>query len=312
MRDELNFLLDATDKVQYGEAMNKLPLAKRVQILSMLVEGSSMRSISRVVGVSINTVTKLLEDAGFACAAYHDKQVRNVWSKRVQCDEVWSFCAAKQKNVRSMKRPIEGAGDVWTWTALDADTKMILSWTVGSRDADSARVLMDDLSARLAHRVQLTTDGHAAYLTAVSEAFGTGIDYAMLVKLYGESPESFKGRYSPAQFIGSRKTAIMGEPEVEHVSTSYVERQNLNMRMGMRRFTRLTNAFSKKLENHFHALSLYFVFYNFVRIHKTLKVTPAMAAGVMDRLWSMEDIVGLIDDLEMARLTGKRAAQLVA
>ena len=292
-------------------SMNKLPLAKRVQILSMIVEGSSMRSISRVVGVSINTVTKLLVDAGLACAAYHDRQVRNVWAKRVQCDEVWAFCGSKAKNTTPERRAM-GDGDVWTWTALDADSKMILSWTVGSRDADSARVLMDDLSGRLAHKVQLTTDGHTAYLRAVDEAFGAGIDYAMLVKLYGESPESAKGRYSPAECIGCRRIPVKGDPDYAHVSTSYVERHNLSIRMGLRRFTRLTNAFSKKLENHYHALSLYFVFYNFVRIHKTLKVTPAMAAGITDRLWSMEDIVGLVDDLEVARLTGKRTAQLSA
>jgi IS1 family transposase len=290
--------------------MNKLPLAKRVQILSMLVEGSSMRSISRVCDVSINTVTKLLVDAGLACAAHHDKQVRNVRSERVQCDEVWSFCYAKAKNVRRAKSPSEGAGDVWTWTALDADSKMILSWTVGMRDASSAKALMDDLAARLANRVQLTTDGYRAYLQAVDQAFGGDIDYAMLVKLYGESPDSAKGRYSPAECVGTIKGAVSGFPHDKHVSTSYVERQNLNMRMGMRRFTRLTNAFSKKLENHYHALSLYFVFYNFVRIHKTLKMTPAMAAGVTDRLWSMEDMVGLVDDLEVARLTGKRAMLL--
>lgn len=292
--------------------MNKLSPAKRAQILHMLVEGSSMRAISRVMDVSFNTVMKLLVDAGTACAAYHDRQVRNVWAKRVQCDEVWSFCAAKQKNVASMKSPVEGAGDIWTWTAMDADSKMILSWTVGSRDAESAHVLMDDLSARLAHRVQLTTDGHAVYLSAVDEAFGTQIDYGMLVKLYGESPDSFKGRYSPSQFVGSRKTAIMGSPAVEHVSTSYIERQNLTMRMQMRRFTRLTNGFSKKWENHVHMVALYTAWYNFVRIHKTLRTTPAMAAVVTDRLWSMEDIVGLVDDLEVARLTGKRAAQLAA
>src|SRR4051794_8102448 len=194
------------------QGMNKLSLSKRVQILSMLVEGSSMRSISRVVGVSINTVTKLLEDAGLACAAYHDKQVRNVWAKRVQCDEIWAFCGAQAKNTKPEKRA-EGWGDVWTWTAIDADSKLMISWAVGGRDADSARVLMDDLSARLAHRVQLTTDGHHAYLTAVHEAFGTGIDYTMLIKTYGESPESAKGRYSPAECIGCRRTAIMGEPE---------------------------------------------------------------------------------------------------
>jgi IS1 family transposase len=208
---------------------------------------------------------------------------------------------------------IDGAGDVWTWTALDADSKMILSWSVGGRDADSAKVLMDDLAARLAHKVQLTTDGHHAYLQAVEEAFGQGIDYAMLVKLYGESPARGPERkYSPGVYLGARKRAIAGTPAIEHVSTSYVERQNLNMRMGMRRFTRLTNAFSKKLENHYHALSLYFVFYNFVRVHKTLRTSPAMAAGVADRLWSMEDVAVLVENVEVQRLTRKRAALLAS
>jgi len=275
--------------------MNKLPLAKRVMILSMLCEGSSMRSISRIADVSINTVTKLLEDAGHALAAFHDETVRNVKVQRVQADEIWSFCYAKDKNVRRAKTPAEGAGDVWTWTALDADSKMILSWTVGRRDADSAKVLMDDLSARLATRIQLTTDGLRVYLDAVNEAFGKDIDYGMLVKIYGTSPESAMGRYSPAECIGAKKMRVAGVPERKHISTSYVERSNLSMRMGMRRFTRLTNAFSKKLENHYHALSLYFVFYNFIRIHTTLGVTPAMAAGVTEVVWSWEDFIARMD-----------------
>jgi IS1 family transposase len=265
-----------------------------------------MRSISRVCDVSINTVTKLLVDAGNACSAYHDKHVRNVKVKRVQCDEIWSFCYAKSKNVRDAKAPAEGAGDVWTWTGIDPDSKLIISWAVGSRDADSAKSLMDDLAARLATRVQLTTDAHRAYLEAVEEAFGAEIDYAMLIKLYGASPESAVGRYSPAECIGIRKQAIEGLPDFDHISTSHVERHNLTMRMQMRRFTRLTNAFSKKLENHYHALSLYFVFYNFVRIHKTLKVTPAMAAGVTDKLWAMDDIVRLVDEAEMLAISRKR------
>jgi len=275
--------------------MNKLPLAKRVQILNMLCEGSSMRSISRVVDVSINTVTKLLVYAGTACAAYHDAHVRNVKAKRIQCDEIWAFCYSKQKNVSGAKAAVDGAGDVWTWTALETETKLMVSYLSGGRDSEYAMALMDDLRGRLANRVQLTTDGHKAYLNAVEEAFGDDIDYAMLVKLYGETPESHKGRYSPAECVGTRKTKITGNPDRAHVSTSYVERQNLTMRMSMRRFTRLTNAFSKKLENHHHAQALYFMFYNFVRIHKTLKVTPAMAAGISDRLWSMEDIVAVID-----------------
>jgi IS1 family transposase len=290
--------------------MNKLPLETRVQILSMLCEGSSMRSISRVCDVSINTVTKLLIDAGNACAAYHDKHVRGVKAKRVQCDEIWSFCYAKSRNVRDAKAPVEGAGDVWTWTGIDPDSKLMISWVVGSRDAYSAKSLMDDLAARLANKVQLTTDGHGAYLEAVEEAFGAEIDYAMLIKLYGASPESAVGRYSPAECIGIRKQAIEGLPDFDYISTSHVERHNLTMRMQMRRFTRLTNAFSKKLENHYHALSLYFLFYNFTRIHKTHRMTPAMAAGITDRLWSMEDIVRLIDSAEIAATVRKRTSQM--
>jgi IS1 family transposase len=274
--------------------MNKLPLAKRAQILHMLVEGSSMRSISRVVDVSINTVTKTLVDAGLACAAIHDETVRNVKATRVECDEAWAFCYAKQKNVATAKAAPENAGDVWTWLALEADTKLILSYLVGGRDGEYAVALMDDLRSRITNRVQLTTDGHRAYLNAVEEAFGDDIDYAMLVKLYGEGPKT-EARYSPAECIGIRKTPITGNPDKALVSTSYVERANLSMRMHMRRFTRLTNAFTKKFENHCHMVALYAVFYNFVRIHKTLKVTPAMAAGVSDRLWSVEDIIALID-----------------
>jgi IS1 family transposase len=290
--------------------MNKLSTETRVQILSMLCEGSSMRSISRVCDVSINTVTKLLVDAGNACAAYHDKHVRRVKAKRVQCDEIWSFCYAKSRNVRDAKAPVEGAGDVWTWTGIDPDSKLMISWVVGSRDSYSAKSLMDDLAARLANKVQLTTDGHNAYLEAVEEAFGAEVDYAMLIKLYGASPESAIGRYSPAECIGIRKQAIEGLPDFDHISTSHVERHNLTMRMQMRRFTRLTNAFSKKLENHYHALSLYFVFYNFVRLHKAHRMTPAMAAGVTDRLWAMDDIVRLVDEAEIAAISRKRTLSI--
>ena len=276
--------------------MNKLPLAKRVQILAMLCEGSSMRSISRVADVSINTVSKLLVEAGEACLTLHDETVRNVKASRIQCDEIWSFCHAKAKNVATAKAAPEGAGDVWTWTALDADTKLIVSYYVGDRSGESAMVLMDDLQARLANRVQLTTDGHKAYLEAVEGAFGSDVDFAQLVKLYGPTITA-PGRYSPAECTGIKKIRREGNPDIAHVSTSYVERQNLTMRMSMRRFTRLTNAFSKKLDNHIHALALYFVFYNFTRIHKTLRMSPAMAAGIADTLWTLEDVVAKIDSL---------------
>ncbi|WP_222428367.1 IS1 family transposase [Sphingomonas suaedae] len=279
--------------------MNKLSLAKRTQILAMLCEGSSMRSISRIADVSINTVSKLLVEAGEACLAIHDEHVRNVKASRVQCDEIWSFCYAKEKTAKALKDKPEGAGDVWTWTALDADTKLIVSYYVGDRSSGAAIELMDDLRDRLANRVQLTTDGHRAYLEAVEGAFGGDVDYAQLVKLYGPTV-SAPGRYSPAECIGAKKVRREGLPDEAHISTSYVERQNLNMRMGMRRFTRLTNAFSKKLENHIHALALYFVFYNFVRIHKTLRMSPAMAAGITDRLWSLEDVVAKMDEMAPA------------
>lgn len=254
-----------------------------------------MRSISRVVGVSINTVTKLLVEAGEACAEYHAETVRNVKAQRVQCDEIWSFAYAKAKNVQTAKAAPEDAGDVWTWTAIDADTKLIVSWLVGGRDSSYAMEFMDDLASRLANRVQLTTDGHKAYLEAVEGAFGADVDYAVLQKLYGTVPEAAKGRYSPAVCIGARKERVEGNPDPKAVSTSHVERQNLTMRMSMRRFTRLTNAFSKKVENHCHALALYFVWYNFCRMHKSLKMTPAMAAGVSDTLHDMEWVVELID-----------------
>ena len=267
-----------------------------------------MRAISRIVGVSINTVTKLLIDAGSACAAYHDEHVRNLNCKRIQCDEIWAFCYAKQKNVATAKSAVAGAGDVWNWTSLDADSKLICNWVVGGRDAEYAMILMDDLRSRLNNRVQLTTDGHKAYVQAVEGAFGGDIDYAMLVKLYGDAPEGQK-RYSPAECIGCRKTPIEGRPDKAHVSTSFVERQNLTMRMCMRRFTRLTNGFSKKLENHEHALALYFTYYNFVRIHKTLKVTPAMAAGVTGNLLEMADLVAITDEYVAKQEADKRKAE---
>lgn len=290
-------MLDGKHNSSYIRGMNKLPLQKRVMILSMLVEGMSMRSISRTVGVSINTVTKLLVDAGEACAAYHDEAVRDVQARKVQCDEIWSFCYAKQKNVATAKAAPDGAGDVWTWTALDSDSKMILAYEVGDRSAETAIEFMDDLAKRLAHRVQLTTDGHKAYLEAVEGAFGGDVDFAQLVKLYGETAHKGPERkYSPMVCTGAVKRKVEGNPDPQAVSTSHVERNNLTMRMGMRRFTRLTNAFSKKLENHLHMLSLYFVHYNFCRQHKSLKgLSPAMAAGVTDTLRDIEWICELID-----------------
>lgn len=254
-----------------------------------------MRSISRVCDVSINTVAKILVDAGKVCMAFHDEQVRGVAAKRVQVDEIWSFTYAKQKNVAAAKAAPEGAGDTWTWTALDADSKLIVSWFVGGRDGACANVFMHDVADRLTNRVQLTSDGHRAYLEAVEDAFGADVDYAQLVKMYGNAPETLQGKYSPAECTGIKKTVIEGEPDEAHISTSYVERQNLTMRMHMRRFTRLTNGFSKKFESHVHMVALYTVFYNFTKIHKTLKVTPAMAAGITSKLLSMEDIANLID-----------------
>lgn len=274
--------------------MNKLSLQTRAQILSMLVEGSSMRSISRITGVSINTVTKLLVDAGNACLEFHDENVVGLNSKRIQCDEIWSFCYAKEKNAGEAGMP-DFSGDVWTWTSIDADSKLICNWFVGGRDADFANHFMGDLAARLNKRVQLTTDGHKAYLNAVDSAFENEIDYAQLVKLYGNTPQGKTTRYSPAECTGIKKTVRKGNPNKEHVSTSYVERHNLTMRMSMRRFTRLTNAFSKKFDNHCHALALYFVHYNFCRIHKTLRTSPAMATGLSETLHDMEWIVNLID-----------------
>lgn len=306
----MNFSLDGKHKSSDTCGMNKLPLEKRVQILNLLVEGSSLRSISRVADVSINTVTKLLIDAGTVCADFHDANVRAVKARRVQVDEIWSFTAAKQKNVASMKKPVDGAGDTWTWTAIDAESKLIVSWLVGGRDSEYAMAFMDDLRDRLANRVQLTSDGHRAYLEAVEGAFGGDVDYAQLVKLYGAAPEAMKGRYSPAECVGARKERIEGNPDLKHVSTSYAERQNLTMRMQMRRFTRLTNAFSKKVANHCHSLALYFVWYNFVRTHKAHKLTPAMAAGVTDKLMDMADIAAMIDDAAMKATIQKRAASL--
>jgi IS1 family transposase len=274
--------------------MNKLTIAKRAKILSLLVEGSSMRSVSRVEDVSINTVAKLLADAGEACAAFHDEAVRGVKSKRVQCDEIWSFVYAKKRTVPTAKAAPDGAGDAWTWTALDADTKLLVSFLVANRDAPSAHSFMQDVASRLANQVQLTTDANKVYLDAVEGAFGGDVDYAKLIKIYGDGP-ACAGRYSPAECKGIVKKRMMGNPDPKHISTSYVERANLTMRMSMRRFTRLTNAFSKKLDSHIDMVALYTVWYNFVRMHKTLKCTPAMAANLSKTLWSMEDVVALID-----------------
>ena len=277
--------------------MNKLPSQARAQILHLLCEGQSIRAVTRITGASKNTVTKLLIDAGRACMAYHDENVRNVEAKRVQVDEIWSFTYAKARNVPTAKAAPEGAGDVWTWTAIDADSKLILSYLVGGRDSDYAIGFMDDLRSRLANRVQLTSDGHKAYMEAVEGAFGGDIEYAMLVKMYGATPEGEK-RYSPAECIGARKRSVEGDPDPKHISTSYTERHNLTMRMHIRRFTRLTNAFSKKVENHAYAVALHVMYYNFVRIHSTLRMAPAMAAGVSDRLWEIGDIVALVEAKE--------------
>lgn len=277
--------------------MNKLSLAKRVQILGMMVEGMSIRAITRLTGASKNTVAKLLKNAGQAALEYQNQKLRNLTCKKVQCDEIWSFVYAKQKNVPEAMKGRKDVGSVWTWTAIDADTKLIAIWAVGPRDGDMAYAFMCDLADRLQGRIQLTTDGHGAYLNAVRDAFGRDIDYAMLVKIYGENGDK-DGRYSPSSCLGARNEEIVGHPKAEDISTSYVERQNLSMRMGMRRFTRLTNAFSKKLENHVHAISLYFLHYNFVRVHQTLRCTPAMAAGVVDRLWDMNDLVAIVDEYD--------------
>ncbi len=274
--------------------MNTMPLQKKTQILQLLVEGNSMRSIERIVGCSINTVTKLLEDAGAACAAYHDANVRGLTTKRIQCDEIWAFCYAKNKNVETALAAPEGAGDVWTWTAIDADSKLIVSYLVGGRDTEYAKEFMLDVKSRLSNHVQLSTDGHKPYMQAVEQAFDE-VDYAMIVKHYGPDVQR-NGRYSPPVCTGSRKQVVSGSPDRDHISTSYVERQNLTMRMHMRRFTRLTNGFSKKVENNLHAVALHFMYYNFCKIHKTLRVTPAMEAGIESKVWSVEDLAKLIPE----------------
>ena len=277
--------------------MNKLPLQKRAQILACLVEGNSVRATCRLTGAAKGTVLKLLADVGEACAIYQDRTLRNLPCERVQCDEIWSFCYAKEKNLPDDKRGVPGYGDVWTWTAIDADTKLMVSWMIGGRDSHAARAFMEDLAPRLAKRVQLTTDGHKPYLTAVGNAFANKVDFAMLVKIYDRPKDAGPQRkYSPEKFCGATKTVIEGNPNPAAISTSFVERQNLTMRMGMRRFTRLTNGFSKKVENLHHAVALHFMHYNFARIHKSLRVTPAMEAGVSDHVWSLEEIAALADE----------------
>jgi IS1 family transposase len=270
--------------------MNRLSIAGRAAILGMLVEGNSLRSCSRLADVSINTVTKLLVDLGAACEQFHDERVRNVRVHRLQADEIWCFIGAKAKNVTPEKKA-EGWGDVWTWTGLDADTKLCVSYLVGGRDGGWAKEFTQDCARRIKGRVQITTDGHKAYLEAVEDAFGADIDYAQLQKIYGAPSDAEMRRYSPAKCIGADQKVVSGDPDPKHVSTSYVERHNLTMRMGMRRFTRLTNGFSKKIENHIAIIAIHAVYYNFARIHKTLRITPAMVAGLSDHVWSLEEIV---------------------
>lgn len=292
----MNKMLDRSSKRSYIYPMNKLPIEKRVQIINLLVEGSSLRATSRIADVSINTVTKLLVNVGIACQKFHDETVVGLASKRVQCDEIWSFVYAKQKNV-PVEKIEDKAGDCWTWVAIDADSKLVVDFYVGNRDAESASEFMENVRRRLKSRVQLTSDGLHHYLDAVGDAFGSYVDFAQLVKIYGRNAgnQSTEKRYSPAECIGAKREVISGDPDPKHISTSYIERQNLTMRMHMRRFTRLTNAFSKKIENHCFAIALHFVFYNFVKVHKTLRVTPAMEAKLAKKPMTIEDIVKLAD-----------------
>jgi IS1 family transposase len=277
--------------------MNKISTSDRARVIACLVEGNSIRATSRMTGIARNTVDKLLCDLGLACSEYQDKVFRNLPCKRVQCDEIWSFVGCKEKNVPADEKR-QGRGDIWTWIAIDAETKLVPCWYVGNRDAGAAYHFMNDLAGRLANRVQLTTDGFRPYLYAVEDAFGADIDYAQLVKIYG-SPEKSQYhaevRYSPAVCMGAKKAKVIGQPDYAHVSTSICERQNLTMRMSMRRFTRLTNAFSKKVANHEHAIALHYMHYNFCRIHQSLRVTPAMEAGVSSHVWEISEIVALLD-----------------
>ncbi len=274
--------------------MNRLATGKRAAVIAALVEGTSINATCRMTGAAKHTVLKLLKDIGCACAAYHEANVRNLRVRRIQCDEIWAFVYAKQRNV-TLEQMQQGAGDVWTWTAIDADTKLIVSYTLGDRGADTAKEFMQDVASRITNRMQLTTDGHRVYADAVEEAFGSEVDYAMLVKIFGASNDSPESRYSPATCIGCRTGVLAGNPDPEYISTSFVERQNLSMRMGMRRFTRLTNGFSKKLENHGHMVALYFMHYNFCRVHKTLRVTPAMEAGLTDHVWEIDELLVLME-----------------
>jgi IS1 family transposase len=282
--------------------MNKLSTERRAQILGMMVEGNSIRAVVRMTGASKNTIVKLLEDAGEAFSAYQDRAFRSLQCKRIQLDEIWAFCYAKQRNVPFAKAAPEEAGDLWTWVALDAGTKLVPSWRIGDRSGATAIEFVCDLSKRLTNRVQVTSDGHRAYIEAIEAGFGADVDYAQLIKLYGEVPHP-SGRYSPAQIQGTKTFCCTGNPDRHHISTSYVERQNLTMRMSMRRFTRLTNGFSKKAENHAHSVAIHFMHYNFVRIHQSLRVTPAMAAEVTSKLWSLTDMVRVLEDWEAARAT---------
>jgi IS1 family transposase len=274
--------------------MNRLTKGEQVRVVACLVEGNSLRATVRMTGVHRTTIQKLLVELGAACSAYQDKIFRNLKCQRIQCDEIWSFIGCKQKNV-TPKNQTSGWGDIWTWVGMDAQTKLVPCWFVGTRDGGAAYHFIHDLAGRLAHRVQLTTDGHKPYLAAVEDAFGADIDYATLVKIYGPVVDNGEVRYSPGQCMGARRAIISGVPELKHISTSYMERQNLTMRMQMRRFTRLTNAFSKKIENHEAAIALHYMHYNFARIHQTLRVTPAMVAGIADHIWGLEEIVKLLD-----------------
>jgi len=298
-------MLDRSSKVVYICSMNTLPLQKRTQIIRLLVEGNSIRSITRILDVSKNTVNKLLVEVGSACMNFHNDMVKDVKSRRIQADEIWAFVNSKEKNTTAEMKE-KGNGDAWTWVALDADTKLAVSWHVGNRSAETATIFMNDVASRLSNRVQITTDGHHAYLEAVTDAFGSQVDFAQLVKVYGSSSDSnspTERKYSPSKLKSINKIPISGNPDEDHVSTSYVERQNLNMRMSMRRFTRLTNAFSKKLENHCHAIALHFVYYNWCKIHTTLRVTPAMEAKLTKRVMSIEDIAAMMVDAKPNRPT---------